>query len=303
MRANLQIAVGSFTGDATDNRNITTVGFQPDFVLCKSDTQTAMFRTRTMRGDSSGYTVGGTANGANFIQELLTTGFQVGSAANVNGNTKVVYWVAIRATSAQSYCYFGAYTGTGGDNLNVTYTGINFTPTILVTKGDTTQQCSARFGNITGDNCTTLSNGVGSANQIQNFQANGFQLGTNGRANTASVYYHFFAMRDYLGVIKQGTFTGNGADNRSITGIGFQPDVVILKNRATTDAAVLRTSAMSGDLSGPLTGATAADLIQSLDLDGFTVGTAAAVNGSTNAIDYICLKAGNFALPVTRTAV
>ena len=32
-----------------------------------------------------------------------------------------------------------------------------------------------------------------------------------------------------------GTYVGNGVDNRPITGLGFQPDLVIIK--ATTDRA------------------------------------------------------------------
>src|SRR5919109_1842946 len=70
-----------------------------------------------------------------------------------------------------------------------------------------------------------------------------------------------------------GSYTGNGTDNRSITGIGFQPDVVIVKGNAF-GVAVLRSSTMSGDASKPLAGTTAltANLIQSLDTNGFTLG-------------------------------
>ena len=79
-----------------------------------------------------------------------------------------------------------------------------------------------------------------------------------------------------------GSYTGNATDGRSITGVGFQPDVVIVKS-ASTGIAVLRTSSMSGDNTKPMTGATAltANQIQSLTSDGFTVGTDSAVNASS----------------------
>ena len=76
-----------------------------------------------------------------------------------------------------------------------------------------------------------------------------------------------------------GSYTGDGADNRAITGLGFQPDAVIIKGN-TAQTAVIRTSTMTGDNTKPMVGATAltADLIQSLDAGGFTIGTDARVN-------------------------
>lgn len=75
-----------------------------------------------------------------------------------------------------------------------------------------------------------------------------------------------------------GSYTGDGVDYRSID-TGFQPDVVIVKGD-TGQTAVMRTSTMAGDSSKPLWGATAlsADMIQSLDADGFTLGRNGRVN-------------------------
>ncbi len=82
-----------------------------------------------------------------------------------------------------------------------------------------------------------------------------------------------------------GSYSGNGTDNRSITGVGFQPDILIVKGN-TTQVAVMRTSTMTGDVTKPLSGATAltANMIQSLDADGFNIGTNATVN--TNGVTY-----------------
>ena len=69
-----------------------------------------------------------------------------------------------------------------------------------------------------------------------------------------------------------GTYAGNGVNATGITGVGFQPDFVLVKGGA--NIAVLRTSSMAGDLSKAMAGATAlaANLVESLDADGFTVG-------------------------------
>lgn len=78
-----------------------------------------------------------------------------------------------------------------------------------------------------------------------------------------------------------GSYTGDGTDNRQITGLGFQPDVVTIKGNATQNA-VMRTSTMAGDNSKALVGGTGleANLIQSLDPGGFTIANDARVNSS-----------------------
>jgi hypothetical protein len=54
-----------------------------------------------------------------------------------------------------------------------------------------------------------------------------------------------------------GTYVGDGAGGRTITGLGFRPDVVIVKGYdfdagLTLTSAVLRTSTMTGDNTKPL---------------------------------------------------
>jgi hypothetical protein len=105
-----------------------------------------------------------------------------------------------------------------------------------------------------------------------------------------------------LAQIATGSYVGDGADPRPITGVGFRPDVVIVKvdyDNATDDtcsAGVIRTSTMTGDASklmagvpllgppcpSPSTGLIP-NLVQSLDSNGFTVGNDDRVNGAPAA--------------------
>jgi hypothetical protein len=82
--------------------------------------------------------------------------------------------------------------------------------------------------------------------------------------------------------MRTGRYVGDGLDNRRITGLGFQPAVVLIK-ADTGQNAVMRTSTMVGDLSKDLTSTTAltANLIQSLDADGFTIGNDTRVNSDS----------------------
>src|SRR5688572_23273865 len=99
--------------------------------------------------------------------------------------------------------------------------------------------------------------------------------------------------------VLSGTYTGDGANGRFIDQLGFQPDVVIVKGD-NAQVGVIRSSSMAGDNTKPMTGATAltANLIETLETTGFTIGDDSRVN--QNAIEYywIAFKQGSKRLKV-----
>lgn len=85
--------------------------------------------------------------------------------------------------------------------------------------------------------------------------------------------------------MQTGYYVGTGTDNFAITGLGFQPNLVIIKDDTAggNDGANFKTSAMSGEVSSALADTdvdVASNAIQSLDSDGFTLGTDADVNAA-----------------------
>jgi uncharacterized repeat protein (TIGR01451 family) len=89
-------AVGGYWGDGQDNRDITGLGFQPDYVWLKSSSSVSgVQRPAALGGDRSLYFMDfpGFANG---IQELHADGFQVGNASSVNQSSRKYYWFAAR---------------------------------------------------------------------------------------------------------------------------------------------------------------------------------------------------------------
>ncbi len=76
-----------------------------------------------------------------------------------------------------------------------------------------------------------------------------------------------------------GTYIGDFNSPRAITGIGFQPDVVIVKGD-NNRSAIIRTSTMGPTISRELGGTAVyyTDGIASLDADGFSVGSGAVAN-------------------------
>lgn len=108
---------------------------------------------------------------------------------------------------------------------------------------------------------------------------NQFSVGAGAEVNQSGESYRWTAfMKDAAGDLATFTYTGNAADDRGITGLGFQPDYVVIKGIGNNRGFV-KSSTLAGDAAWEfLNTASAANRIQSLDADGFTVGTAA--NGS-----------------------
>ncbi len=98
--------------------------------------------------------------------------------------------------------------------------------------------------------------------------------------------------------VKTGTYTGDGLANRSITGVGFAPAVVIIKGNdtdATDDltSAVLKSLTMPAGLAKPLKGdqGLLGNMILALGADGFTVGSDRRVNANGIQFHYVAFEA------------
>ena len=89
-------------------------------------------------------------------------------------------------------------------------------------------------------------------------------------------------------------YTGNGSDGHGITGVGFQPDFVWLKKRSASASHQLYDSSRGVGklLSSDSTSneATYSTVLQSFDSDGFTLGTSAAINGSSATLVGWCWR-------------
>jgi hypothetical protein len=87
-----------------------------------------------------------------------------------------------------------------------------------------------------------------------------------------------------------GTYNGDGVDSREIA-VPFAPQAVIVKG-SVAQTAVARTATMSGDLSKPMAGASAAttNYIQNLSATGFQVGTNVRVNNSGTRYDWVAFE-------------
>jgi hypothetical protein len=277
------VASGSYTGDGQDDRAIGGAGFQPDIVIVSCDCgRSSIIRTSTMSGDASKVFTNNGALQPDRIQSLDADGFTVGRNNQVNRNGDTYYWVAIQAGSDIS---LGTYVGDGNDDRSIS--GIGFRPEWVITIGDG-QQAWFRPDGASGDLSYKINNPGGAVNRIQDFTSDGFQIGSHNNVNDAGVTFHYIAF-NASSSIEVGSYTGDGSDDRPITGLGIRPDFVWVKSDSGSDA-VWRPDSLSGDATLAWDSGASPDRIQDLFNDGFEVGTDAGVNAAATTYYYLAIE-------------
>lgn len=277
----LRYASGSYTGNGSDDRTITGVGFQPDVVLIKGDnTQVAVMRTATMSGD---YTKPLTLSSfgiqaaltPNQIQSLDSNGFTLGTHSAVNSSGTAYQWAAFQRGRQLR---LGTYTGNGSSQ---SISGLGFQPEFVAVLGSGTQTPMLRIAGMTSSYGFGLDNG--GSTRITSLDADGFTVGSSSNANASGVTYHYLAFDKVAGVVQTGSYTGNAIDNTNVAGVGFQPEFVLARADDTSSfrRGVWRTQSLTGDSTLYFSpAANGSNLIQALQADGFQIGTDGNVNAS-----------------------
>jgi hypothetical protein len=300
---------GTYTGNATDNRNITGIGFQANLALVKNATSaTTASRNPQVNfsesyGDNSSYVGSATANQVNAIQALQSDGFQLGTAAQTNESGATFYWVTFGGASTYSasdtfQMDTGSYTGNGTSQA---VTGVGFKPDLVIIKDSAANYSVFRTGLMAGNSTAYFANAAANFTAgVTSLDSDGFTVGSSTVVNTTSNTYHWqafgnaFDPYDNTGAadFAIGTYYGNGIDNRNITRLPFQPNLVSAKRNGAT-AGTFRSSATSGDLSSFFTAtAEAANRVQALNADGYQIGTNANVNTAANLYNWFAFKNG-----------
>lgn len=276
----MYIKSGTYSGNGTDNRGITGVGFQPEFVFIKGGSQIAVMRSASMAGDVSKAVIGTTALEANLIQSLDSDGFTLGNDARVNAAATTYYYLAI-ADSGSSDFNEGTYTGDGSDGRSISGAGFQPDMAIVISEGANRTYWTSVEQLSTADRSQRFDSTV-LTDRIQALEADGFQVGTAAEVNTNTVNYYWVAFKKVTGFFNIVEYTGDGNDDRSISGVGFTPDFALTQtqNLSAQNAAV-RFKDHVGD-SSALVGANAdaANRIQAFESDGIQLGTTTQVNGS-----------------------
>ena len=134
---------------------------------------------------------------------------------------------------------------------------------------------------------------TGTANAITGLAADGFTVGNAGEANASGTVYHYASFNNVAASVLAGSYTGNGIDNRNITGVGFQPEYLMIRanDTGTARSGHQRPASLTGTGS-QFWAATAnsTNAIQALSATGFQVGTDTSVNASGPTYHYMAFK-------------
>ena len=120
-----------------------------------------------------------------------------------------------------------------------------------------------------------------------------FTLGTTTGTNKTDNEYIAYCWHSVSGFSKIGSYTGNGS-TQSITGLGFQPDWVLLKESPSSeswrifDSVRGATKRLFPDNNGAESNAS--DSLTSFDIDGFTLGSSSGVNQNNENYIYYAVR-------------
>lgn len=182
----------------------------------------------------------------------------------------------------------GTYTGNGGASREIPTARA---PDVVFTKrinGAATGMLTRWGRRIPRNIAFIVGSGSGSAqaNQIQELTADGFVIGSGQNQNTALYAYLALSFGEAKHVWQDGVYYGTGVDGLEVRGdyVGteFLPDYLTIVRATAGYPMAFRTAAHSGDAAQTWTGTQGANVIQTLESNGFTVGTAT----STNGVDY-----------------
>ena len=277
----MRLAVGTYSGNATDNRAITGLGFQTSWVLVKRTDATGdgvYSRSSTMPTNNSSHFTAANNLVTDAIKTLDSDGFTIGVNGAVNASG-ISYAYAGFGTDANSQLTAGSYSGNDTDSRAIT--GVGFAPDMVYIVPGTAQSRVWRPSTLAGDNSLVLPSGT-AANLIQTLDSDGFTLGNDARVNVSPNIYHYVAFRLVTNGLETNSYTGNGVDARSIS-IGFQPIFTMIQDSTTTTNICVGRFGVSGDSSGAMSDAAwTTDIIQAFNSNGFEVGLAATVNTDTD---------------------
>ena len=307
--------VGNGTNGATVGHGL---GATPDFILIKNlDATKSWIAWNSGLSDSLGYL----DNNDEFQSGRLSWGFNgtqpsstlvtIGGASNQDHtNGDGVNYIMYCWTDKTGFSKFGTYSGSGSNSNAVS---LGFKPDFVMVK-----RTNDSGGWLMFDSLRSTSNAINDRIEANNdqaeqtnsgdkwltftattFEANGSDTELNASGSTylyAAFKQNVTSNTTLANSFKPITYTGNGSQ-RSITGVGFQPDFIWMKRRNSAQEHALVNSVIGAgrsvysDLNSAEDASSAG--ITSFDSDGFSVGSSGLMNNNSNTYVALCWKAGN----------
>ena len=249
-----------WTGNSTDDRAITGVGFAPNFVWIKSrsnvyrhllfdTTRGATYKIESSDSDAE-------TTETDSLKSFDSDGFTVGTGSPVNTNTYTyVGWNWKGGTSAvpsggtitPSACNFntttgfGAYKYTGTGSAATIAHGLTLAPEIMLVKSLDATHTWGTYSKAMGNGYQMVLNDnssrVGPLIQYWNNTdptTTVFSIGTDSYQNQSGTDYICYCFSSVRGYSKMGAYTGNGNADGPFVYTGFRPAWLMIKKTSGT---------------------------------------------------------------------
>ncbi|MEE8391143.1 MAG: LamG domain-containing protein, partial [Anaerolineae bacterium] len=290
----ISVKTGTYTGNGT-SQSITGLGFQPDAVIVKRrGISHAFIRTSTMPSTKSKYIALAINITGEGITSLDVDGFTVGNKPDVNLSAEEYHWIAFKASAGS--LDLGNYVGNG---TGQTISGVGFQPEWVMVFPAVGLRSVQKTASMPAADSTNFDTGL-LPDRITGFTADGFTVGTDAEVSESGMAFHYMAFNATAANFAEGSYEGDGLDDRSIA-VGFKPQYVVVTPGETTEVAVsvpapvYRPESLTGDGSLNFRNSSSthlqANTIQALETNGFQVGSNAAVNADTKTFYWVAIKA------------
>jgi len=207
------------------------------------------------------------------------------------GNTSMDVYIAAYTSGGGSWMATGTYTGDGVAGKAIT--GVGFQPDMVIVKRYPKVKGEVRTSTMpAGESKSIQSSDALWNDHIESLDTDGFTVGyhSDKAVNKNGDTYYWVAIKEVSGLSKFGSYTGDDVDYRSITGVGFQPDYVMVFPDANSNS-VHRMSSMTGDATMRFDASGfSSDKIKALESDGFQVGRDVLVNAPGVVYHYAAFK-------------
>jgi hypothetical protein len=250
----------TWTGDGSASRNITGVGFQPDWVWGKCRNAAVSHALYdAVRGASNLLNSNTTsAEGTNAaLSAFISDGFTVNSDSYLNGNSNTYVgwnWLAggtassntdgsITSTvSANTTSGFSIVSWTGnGSNATIGH-GLGSAPKMIIIRRRPNISDWVVYHDAVGNTSRLVLNSTGASSANSTFFNNTsptssvFSVGTDGGSNASGDAMIAYCFAEKKGYSKFGSYTGNGNADGTFVYTGFKPAFILQKrtNSAST---------------------------------------------------------------------
>ena len=175
------------------------------------------------------------------------------------------------ANPVEAFVISGSYVGDGTSSR--TFTGFPFQPDFVIIKGVHNQEAIISTSLMPDFSSKKMHGGGMISNGILSIGTSSFTIGSGAEVNASGKTYYFTVFQNQAVSFNSGVYAGNGIDNRAITGIGFKPEFLFVMSDGGEDIAFATKDMVSGTVCNIGNSCGQINTVESLDTNGFTVGT------------------------------